>query len=85
MTLLRQLWQLPLVQLLLIPEKRRRGMFLESDKSDAEERRERKLNERRQLLFRLMLPLIPADVEKVFEAINRNYGWGIDIDNVGKN
>ena len=89
LTLLRRIWQLPVMQLYLIPEKRRwlGDTYLENDKKDAEERRERKLNERRQLLFRLMLPLIPADVEKVFEAINRNYGRDRDIDiyNVGRN
>ena len=80
LTLLRRIWQLPLMQLHLIPEKRRRRMLLESDKRKEEERKGKELNKRRQLLFRLMLPLIPADVEKVFKAINRNYGLDRDID-----
>ena len=84
LTLLRRIWQLPLMKLHLILEERRwpGDTYLESDKRKAKERREAELNKRRQLLFRIMLPLIPADVEKVFEAINRKYGqdWDIDID-----
>ena len=100
LTLLRRIWQLSLMQLDLIPKERRRpgDTYLQSDKRKAKERREAKLNKRRQLLFRIMLPLIPADVETLFEAINRKYGhwdWNIDIDiyfdidtyidNVGRN
>ena len=87
LTLIHRLWHLPLLQLHLIPVERPVSgyIFLENDKKDAERKMENKLNKRRQLLLRLMLPLFPADVEKVFEAINRNYGRDIDTHKVGFN